>query len=114
MLSLNFNVDSHKYLEVIRGADTIIVLYSDNGSTIKKEVHTYTTVTAADAIGMLEQGMVVESVTNYTATGTWDQRYELEYTNDADASAEPQAVEETPSAEPETEDPIPTTEEPTE
>lgn len=83
MLNLNHNVESHKYLEVIRGSDTEILLYSDDGSTIKKEVHTFKTVTSADAIGMLEKGMVIETVTNYTASGTWEQRYELDYVDDA-------------------------------
>lgn len=83
MLNLNYNVESHKYLEVIRGSDTEILLYSDDGSTIKKEVHTFKTVTSADAIGMLEKGMVVETITNYTAFGTWEQRYELDYVDDA-------------------------------
>ena len=82
MLNLNHNVESHKYLEVIRGSDTEILLYSDDGSTIKKAV------TSADAIGMLEKGMVIETVTNYTASGTWEQRYELDYIDDAAPSTD--------------------------
>ena len=59
MLNLNFNVEPHKYLEVIRGDDTIIVLYSDDGSTIEKEVHTFSNVAAGDAVGFLKPGMVI-------------------------------------------------------
>ena len=84
MLNLNFNVEPHKYLEVIKGADTVIVLFSDDGSTIKKEVHTFSTVAAGDAVGFLEPGMIIENITNFTASGDWEDRYELEYTDDAE------------------------------
>lgn len=98
MLNLNHNVESHKYLEVIRGSDTEILLYSDDGSTIKKEVHTFKTVTSADAIGMLEKGMIIETVTNYTASGTWEQRYELDYIDDAAPSTEEPVNDQAPEA----------------
>lgn len=98
MLSLNHNVESHKYLEVIRGSDTEILLYSDDGSTIKKEVHTFKAVTSADAIGMLEKGMIIETVTNYTASGTWEQRYELDYIDDAASSTEEPVNDQAPEA----------------
>lgn len=101
MLNLNFNVEPHKYLEVIRGDDTIIVLYSDDGSTIEKEVHTFSNVTAADAVGFLTAGMVIETVTNFTATGSWDERYELDYyeLNYTDNAGVTSEEEETPTEE---------------
>lgn len=91
--SLNINIEPHKYLEIIKGGDKVIVLYSDDGSTIAKETHNFTTITSSDVKGFLEQGMMIETITTETATGNWDQRYELEFSFDV-AESGTSAIEE--------------------
>ena len=76
-LSLNYNIESHKYLEIINGGDKTIVLFSDDGSTSTKETHQFSAVSKDN--GFLEAGMTIRSVTTEKATGSWEDRYVLEY-----------------------------------
>ena len=73
----NRNIEAHKYLEIIEQDNSFIILFSDNGSTITKETHKYEITD--ESVGFLQKGSVVESVTIETATGSWDDRYSLEY-----------------------------------
>lgn len=73
------NVDSHKYLEIIEQDNKYILLYSDDGATITKETHTYDI--NDQVIGFLEKGAIVESVTIETASGSWADRYTLDYSS---------------------------------
>ena len=71
------NVGTHKYSEIIEQDNSYILLFSDDGSAITRETHTYDIAYAQT--GFLKKGSVVESVKTETATGSWDERYTLEY-----------------------------------
>ena len=79
-LQLNYNVAAHDKLEIIKGNDTVILLYKD-GDTITKETHSMKVITKDDAKGFLTVGSMVEEVTVETASGNWDDRYTLEYSS---------------------------------
>ena len=87
-LSLNYNVEPRKYLEILRGSDTVIVLYSDDGTTIFKETHTFSLASSGPQSGFVKSGMSIESITVEQATGSWDDRYTLEYGNSDSTSDE--------------------------
>lgn len=84
------NVESHKFLEVIEQNNSFIILFSDDGTNITKEIHTYEIV--EKGIGFLDKGSVVESVTTETASGSWEDRYELEY-SDSSSTSDPSTPE---------------------
>lgn len=98
-LSLNYNIESHKYLEIISGGDKTIVLFSDDGSTITKETHQFSSVSKNN--GFLEAGMTVRSVTTEKATGSWEDRYVLEYSQEdaTEAAADEAPIPEEPAEE---------------
>jgi hypothetical protein len=98
--SLNISIAPHKFTEIINGGDKVIVLFSDDGTTITKETHQFSTVSNKDVIGFLESGMGIETITIETASGDWENRYELEY----DSNINPVTPEEEVPLE-ETEDP---------
>lgn len=80
------NIEPHKYLEVIEQDNNFIILFSDDGSTITRETHTYEIV--SKGIGFLEKGSVVETIKTETASGSWEDRYELEYSDGSSSSTE--------------------------
>ncbi len=82
----NRPVESHPYLEIIEQDNSFIILFSDDGTNITKETHTYDIV--EKGIGFLKKGSVVESVTTETASGSWEDRYELEYSSSLSAPTE--------------------------
>ena len=99
MTSLNYNVEPHKYLEILRGGDKVIVLYSDDGSLITKEIHAFNS--APQTKGFVEPGMIIESITTEQASGSWEDRYELDYVDpNAPAEEEPPAEPNNPSDNP--------------
>lgn len=101
---LSIQIPPHKYLEVINSGEEVIVLYSDDGSTIFKETHTFSCPNAP--IGFLTIGSTVETIITESASGSWDDRYTLDYTSDATEEEEPvKETSDTPS------DPEETTEE---
>ena len=72
-----------KCVELISGADVQIRFMADSATgstTITKEVHRNSVVDQVTANDVLEVGMTIETVLTYTATGNWDDRYTLEYT----------------------------------
>lgn len=77
ILGLNYNVETHKYLEILKGGDKTIVLFSDDGTTINKETHQFHVCVKDN--GIVEAGMVICTITKEQATGTWEERYTLNY-----------------------------------
>lgn len=84
------NIESHKFLEVIEQDNTFIILFSDDGSNITRETHTYELTELG--IGFLNKGSVVESIKVETASGSWEDRYELEY-SDSSSTSDPSTSE---------------------
>lgn len=93
---LSYQIAQHKYLEIINSGETVIVLYSDDGTTIFKETHTFTC--PRSPIGFLTVGSTVETIVTESASGSWDDRYNLEYT--ADTTEENSGVDDTPAETP--------------
>lgn len=66
------------FVEVLKGDDVQIVLYSNDDGIVNKEIHTFDVIATTD--GCASKGMVSEVVEVYRASGTWANRRELEYT----------------------------------
>ena len=84
--SLNIDIETHKFTEIIKGGDKVIVLFSDDGTTITKETHSFTSVNGSNVKGFLELGMGIETITVETASGDWENRYELDYSSDTESA----------------------------
>lgn len=100
-LTLNYNIEPHKYLEVIRDGNEVTVLYSDDGSLITKQTHVFS---IPPAKGFVKVGATRETITVETATGSWENRYELDYTTETETDEEtPAETDEEASTEQENE-----------
>lgn len=73
-----FNVN-HTKCEILKGDDIAIVLYMDDETTVHKETHVFNVIDKASAKGVATIGMTSEAIAKTSATGTWEDRYILEY-----------------------------------
>ena len=66
-----------KLIEIINNGDEVIVLSSNDDGIVYKEIHTHSV--SHDTNSILIIGACIESIIILQASGSWKDRYTLEY-----------------------------------